>query len=160
MELVKIVERAKKGLGARSDRDLSQKLGHAPNYICKLLQDENPSPDALAELIEVGKDDPTVQVLQFIGEREGKRVKKIIDRALKALSAASLMLLLAATFSVTAPHSDASAAVTPYVQQCILWIVAALLLVWTRTILPLQVASGITYPGSRCYRALLPPSAP
>lgn len=90
MEIAKIVERAKNAVGARSDRALSLHLGHAPNYICKLLQDENPSADALAELIEVGKGDPTVQVLQFLGDREGKRVKKIIDRALKALSAASL----------------------------------------------------------------------
>jgi len=106
MDMLKIVEAAKANTGAKSNRDLSLKMGWAPNYVFSLLEGTRPSEEALATLLKAAGQDPTAQVLQFMRDKHTGDVKKILDRALKALTAACVIGL-----GFTASPSPSHAAV-------------------------------------------------
>jgi hypothetical protein len=64
MDMLKIVEAAKANTGAKSNRDLSLKMGWAPNYVFSLLEGTRPSEEALATLLKAAGQDWNVPPLQ------------------------------------------------------------------------------------------------
>jgi len=109
MDKLKIVEAARDHLGARSNRDLSLKLGKAPNYIHNILQDREPSEEALAELVRASGADPTLPVLRFMREKHSGDVREIIDRAIKALGPTAALVAFAISIATATPATKAEA---------------------------------------------------
>ena len=113
-DLETLVDRAMSKTGARSHRELSLKLGWAHNYVHNLLKGVGkPSEEALAQLHEAAGLDPTFAVLSYMRDKHDGTVRKIIDRAIKALSAAAIGLAL---LIGTSPDHSANAA-THFAQQ-------------------------------------------
>jgi transcriptional regulator with XRE-family HTH domain len=110
-----LLDAAIKGQQARSDRDLSLKLGKAHNYVHNVRTGHTtPSPEALAELCAAAGIDPAKPVLQFIRDQHSGEVRKILDKALKLMTAASFAMLIC----TAGPRpADAADGIAPAVEK-------------------------------------------
>lgn len=98
----------------KSERQLSRYLGISHTHLREIREQlRGPSPDLLAQILQEANKPADIAVLQLIKGQQKGRARAIIDKAIKALSAASL----AVPFLVMGASDQSANADTQYVQE-------------------------------------------
>lgn len=147
--------------GFKSERALARHLKISHTYL-RALKDgtQSPSPDLLALILDEAKQRDDVEVLRAVRAQQKGKARAVIDKAIKALSAAALVLPLMFGVMLTASHYDATAAVTSLVPNTVYYGKLFLLFLLVLAGRPTGQAQAIAPPfasvRTQCYRFSLP----